>query len=366
LAEYYAKSPDQISKESYSLAREENLMRYGLSASNHGDFADRASFPAQSSVLDEEALFHRIVPQYQLPSAESCVFFSRGDSDVYQISTVGPTYYLKIYRPPDPVEKGEAEGRLVTRLLEHGASVVPAVPRHDGAFATAIAASEGTRVALVFEAAPPGRLDATDEGTCCRLGEAVARLHAAGDAIDGSATNPLEASDLLCFAERLAHEEDYAELQELKRRIIDRLRSLPGDSQDGDIGWCHGDLGLCNIRCREDGSIVFFDFGDAGFIPRAAELVRVRGTLRKHDAPQRSDELWATFEEAYASVRPVPSRKGSEERWELLGALRKIRWVGGVMGSCPLRMGTENFNPGWVRSQLKGIRRTVAQILEQP
>jgi hypothetical protein len=101
------------------------LVRYGLSASNHGDCADRASFPAQSSVLDEEALFHRIVPQYQLPSAESCVFFSRGDADVYQINTVGPTYYLKIYRPPDPVEKGEAEARLVTRLLGTGRAWFP-------------------------------------------------------------------------------------------------------------------------------------------------------------------------------------------------------------------------------------------------
>jgi hypothetical protein len=37
-----------------------------------------------------------------------------------------------------------------------------------------------------------------------------------------------------------------------------------------------------------------------------------------------------------------------------------------VMCSCPLRMGTEDFNPEWVRNQLKGIRQTVAQILEQP
>ena len=39
-------------------------MRYGLSAANAGDLADRTSFPAQSSVLDEEALFRRIVPRY--------------------------------------------------------------------------------------------------------------------------------------------------------------------------------------------------------------------------------------------------------------------------------------------------------------
>jgi Ser/Thr protein kinase RdoA (MazF antagonist) len=348
------------------LAQEENLMRYGLSASNRGDFADRTSFPAQSSVLDEEALFHRVVPQYQLLSAEGCVFFSRGDADVYQIRTVGPTYYLKIYRPPDPVEKAEAEGRLVTQLLEHGASVVAAVPRHDGAFATEIAASEGTRVALVFEEAPPCRLDASDEDTCRRLGEAVARLHAAGDAIDGGAAETFDSPDLLCFAERLAYEEDYAQLQEHQRRLTERLRELPDASQDGDIGWCHGDLGLCNIRCREDGAVVFFDFGDAGSIPRAAELVRMRGALRKHDAPERSEELWAMFEEAYARVRPVPGRTDSEERCQLLGALRRIRWIGGVMGSCPLRMGTEDFNPEWVRKQLTGIQQSVAHILDQP
>lgn len=341
-------------------------MRYGLSASNRGDFADRTSFPAQSSVLDEQALFHRVVPQYQLPSAEGCVFFSRGDADVYQIRTIGPTYYLKIYRPPHSIAKGEAEARLVTQLLEHGASVVAAIPRHDGAFATSIAASEGTRVALVFEEAPPSRLDASDEGACRRLGEAVARLHAAGDAIDAGPAETFASTDLLCFAERLAHEDDYAELQDLQRRLTERLRQLPDDSQDSDIGWCHGDLGLCNIRCREDGSIVFFDFGDAGFIPRAAELVRVRGALRKHDAPERSEELWAVFEEAYARVRPVLSRTASEERWQLLGALRRIRWIGGVMGSCPLRMGTEDFNPEWVRRQLNGIRRSVAPTLEQP
>jgi Ser/Thr protein kinase RdoA (MazF antagonist) len=92
---------------------------------------------------------------------------------------------------------------------------------------------------------------------------------------------------------RLAYKEDYAGLRRLQRRIIDRLRRLPDNLEDSDIGWCHGDLGLCNIRRREDGSVVFFDFGDAGFILRAAELVRMRGALKKHDAPERSKEVWA-------------------------------------------------------------------------
>jgi len=226
-------------------------MRYGLLASNRGDFADRTSFPAQSSVLDEEALLDRIVPQYRIPPASSCFFFCRGDSDVYQIvSTEGETFYLKIYRPPHTVEMAEAEGQLVRRLLENGASVVAAMPRHDGSYATALPASEGTRAAIMFEAAPSGQLDKNDEATCRRLGEALARLHMAADAIEGTPVDPLDQPDNVCFVERLAYKEDYAELQELKSRIIDRLRELPNNASDGDIGWCHGDLVLSNVRCR--------------------------------------------------------------------------------------------------------------------
>lgn len=335
-------------------------MRYGLLASNRGDFADRTSFPAQSSVLDEAALLHRVVPEYRLPPVSSCLFFCRGDSDIYRVvSTEGETFYLKIYRPPHTVEMAEAEGRLVGRLLENGASVVPAVPRYDGSFATALPASEGPRAALLFEAAPPGQLDKSDEAACRRLGEALAHLHRAADAIEGAPVDPLDPHDNVRFVERLAYEEDYAALQELKSRIIDRLRALSTDASDGDVGWCHADLVPSNIRCREDGSIVFFDFGDAKFMPRDAEMVRVRGSLRDHDDPQRSDDLWRVLEEAYAGLRPVPGRTGSEERYELLGALWGIRWIGGVMASCPLRMGIEDFNPDWVRTHLERIRRAI-------
>jgi Ser/Thr protein kinase RdoA (MazF antagonist) len=339
-------------------------MRYGLSASNRGDFADRISFPAQSSVLDEEALFPRIVPLYDLPPAVSCMFFSRGDSDIYKISTVGASYYLKIYRPPHTVEKGEAEGRLVVRLLENGASVVPPIKRKDGAYATEIVASEGPRAALIFEEAPPGHLNPADESVCRLLGEAVARLHQAGDGIDDRAKDLLEGENLVRFVERLAYEEDYVELQDLERRISERLRAWPAPSEDSDIGWCHGDLVLCNIRSREDGTIVFFDFGNAGFISRSSELVRVRGSLRRNEDRGRSDELWQVFKDAYATVRPVPVGMGSSTYETLLRSLMNIRWIGGVMSSCPLRMGTEDFNPEWVRKQLEVVRRSVGPILE--
>jgi Ser/Thr protein kinase RdoA (MazF antagonist) len=317
-------------------------------------------------VLDEEALFHRVVPQYELPTPMDCLFFERGDSDVYQIQTVGPTFYLKIYRPPHPTVRAEAEGRLVMELLRHGASVVAAVPRRDGAFATELVASEGPRAALVFEEAPPFRLDTGDKDACRRLGTAVATLHAAGDAIGPESAQVFADCHLLPFAQRLAYQEDYAELQSLRERLEARLEELPDVAGDRDVGWCHNDLALCNIRCREDGSIVFFDFGNAGFVPRASELVRVRDALRKQDAPERFEPLWAAFLEGYGQVRPVPAIAEHADQALILGALRKIGWIGGVMASCPLRMGTETFNREWVRQQLKGVQESVARILEVP
>ena len=334
-------------------------MRYGLSASNRGDYADRCAFPAQSSVLDEHAVLERIVPQYQLPSVRECVFFSRGDSDIYQLRTSESTYYLKIYRPPDSPAKGEAEGILVNALLAQGASVVPAMARHDGNYATPITASEGTRVVLVFEEAPPHSLDAADEDAYRTLGEAVARLHNAGDALDERLAGAMEEPSLLPYAERLADEQDFAELQELQDRVLEQLWPS-GLSGEDDIGWCHADLALCNIRLQDNGEVVFFDFGNARILSRELELAWLRGSLRQKLDTSQADHLWSVFEQAYAGVRPFSWPKHTE-RWQLLWALLKIRWIGGVMASCPLRMGTETFNPKWVRTQLEGVRELLRE-----
>jgi Ser/Thr protein kinase RdoA (MazF antagonist) len=311
-------------------------------------------------------LFHRVVCEYELPTPRDCIFLERGDADVYRIHTTGPPFYLKIYRPPHPTEQAEAEARLVAKLLQHGASVVAAVPRRDGAFATEVTASEGPRPALVFEEAPPFSLDAGDENTCRRLGEAVARLHVAGDAVGPESAVAFASSDLLPFARRLAYEEDNAELQSLRQELRERLGELRDHAGEDDVGWCHGDLVLSNIRCREDGSIVSFDFGNAGFIPRANELARIRSALWKHQAPMRSDSMWSAFVDGYAQVRVVPEIAQHPDRLLMIEALRRIGWIGGVMASCPLRMGTETFNPEWVRAQLRSVRQSVAQILENP
>jgi Ser/Thr protein kinase RdoA (MazF antagonist) len=231
-------------------------------------------------------------------------------------------------------------------------------------FASEVVASEGQRPMLLFEEAPPATFAPTDADACRQLGIAVAELHSAADSVARDCATLFEPANLVPYVRRLAYEEDYAELESLRERLEEQLHSLPGNQGDGDVGWCHCDLVLSNIRCWQDGTIVFFDFGNAAFVSRAWELARVRRTLQRRDAPERSDELWAAFLHGYAQVRPLPNGGDSADRLLVLEALGRIGWIGGVMASCPLRMGIETFNREWVRKQLKGVRESVAKILK--
>jgi Ser/Thr protein kinase RdoA (MazF antagonist) len=137
-------------------------------------------------VLDARALLHRVANQYEIPRPSACRFHSRGDSDIYRVHADGATCYLKVYRPPHTVALAEAEGRLVADLDREGVPVAQAVPRRDVRVAIELTASEGPRPAMLFEAAPFGRVDATDHTDCRAPGRAVARLHDALDRVGAS------------------------------------------------------------------------------------------------------------------------------------------------------------------------------------
>ena len=337
-------------------------MRYGLDASNQGAFDDRVCFPAQSSVLDEEALLRRVIPDYDIPVPRDCLFFSRGDSDIYQVQTVGPTFYLKVCRPPFLRARAEAEAHLLADLSANGASVVTAIRRRDGAFASEVVASEGRRPMLLFEEAP-ARFGPVGVDACRQLGAAVARLHAAGDCIAGTHVSPCELDDLTPFAARLAYTEDVAELERLRTELEDHARSLSAGQEDQDAGWCHNDLVLSNVRRRRDGTIVLLDFGNSAVASRVWEFSRVWRALQTHEDPERPGEFWEAFLEGYVRVRQLPEGADRPDQLIVFEALRRIRWIGGVMASCPLRMGTENFDREWVRTQLHGVRELAAPLL---
>jgi len=339
-------------------------MRFGLDSANSGNHDDRECFPAQSSVLDEVALLERIAVEYDIPVPRACVFFARGDSDVYKVHTDGPTYYMKIYRPPHPLAWAESEARLVVDLAADGVPVSRAVRRRDGGFATEITASEGRRPLVVFEEAPDGRLDSGEEGLFRRFGRAVGDLHDTMDRLSGS--YDLQVLDwdwparvLLPSGRRLIGEDDYEfliGLCERMRSFFERFaRELP------DFGLCHCDLVPVNVRCADGGALWFFDFGNAAFTWRARELAVIQATLPCERTPESRAKAWEAFLDGYGQVRALPL--GTEKHLPAFALLQRVTWIARAMACCPLRMGTENFHPDWVRTLMPGVRELANRVL---
>lgn len=228
--------------------------RYGLERSNAGEFDDRTCFPAQSSVLDEQALLVRVAVEYDISPPQTWL---NGD------------YKLRVFARRQP---------------------------------------------------------------------------------------PLE---LMPYAKRLVGPDDYAYLTYIQERTLSLLEQMP--RRPPQFGLCHGDLVLSNVRRADDGSIWFFDFGNACFGWRAGELAAIHGMLARQEAAAGHAEVWDAFLRGYSQLRPLPADLAKQlKRFALY---RKVGWVAGAMASCPLRMGTETFNPGWVKKQMPAIRELAAEVL---
>jgi Ser/Thr protein kinase RdoA (MazF antagonist) len=224
-------------------------------------------------------------------------------------------------------------------------------------------ASEGRRPALVFREAPDAQLVSVDTDACLRFGAATAKLHEAADALGEDYAFRVFDCDyvsqaLLPFAERLIDQDDRATLRLLLETLRSRLQQF-STSPPG-FGLCHADLVLSNVRLGDDGSIVFFDFGNAAFTWRAYDLAVAHQTLARRQAQAPHDLLWGAFLRGYTQVRELP--EGAGQGLPLFLLLRKVSWIAGVVASCPLRMGIETFNRGWVRKQMPALEELVSNL----
>jgi Ser/Thr protein kinase RdoA (MazF antagonist) len=326
-------------------------MRYGLEAHAGRRRPDVTGFPVQSSVLDEEALLQRVVNEYEIPRATCCRFFCRGDSDIYRVTTTRGEFYLKVYRPPHRADRSEAEARFVADLARRGVPVVLAVPRTDGAYVSGIRAPEGVRPALLFEEAPADSAVVEKAAGARKLGRAVAELHEAADALDTDPCLPTHDGDSVLrgrfpFAARLLPDAELGYLEGLMGRIRSRVETMPRDAPG--FGPCHGDLVPSNVRQNGEGRITFFDFGNASRTWRSWELAVLRLGLRRHEGN------WEALLAGYEEVRGLPA--GFEETLPVFVLLRRVAWLTGVLASCPLRLGVQDFGSRFVDECLSEIR----------
>ncbi|UCG42082.1 MAG: phosphotransferase [candidate division WOR-3 bacterium] len=321
------------------------------------------AFPAQSSVLDEEVLLSRVVKLYDVPQPTGCSFYCRGDADVYRIHTRGRFYYLKVYRPEYSPAHVESEGRLVTDLARCGVPVVPPVPLAAGGFAHAVDAPEGTRSMLLLEQAPHGTVSELDEAFSERLGASLARLHAVADRLTNDyrlpATDATTFDSLLPYAQTVLGDDDYHLLRTVADRIRPKLAGLA--DKPPDHGLCHCDLVRSNIRVREDGEIVFFDFGGAGFCWRAYELAVARSMLEQA-VDRNAVQCWDALLAGYARVRPAPV--GLSEAMPYMLLTRNIGWVAGNAATLPLRLGRQQFEQGVMAKAVGRVREIADGIPE--
>lgn len=337
-------------------------MRYGLSIPADDPHGDRSGFPVQSSVLDEEALLTRTVSGYAIPPAEACRFLTRGAGDVYRVTTAGPRFYLKVYRPPHTLANAEAEGRLTADLADGGAAVVRAVPRGDGGYACEVQALEGPRPMLLFEEAPSAPVSEIDEQVCGAFGQALARLHEALDALGEDYELPSFdceelVGEMLPYARDLMPAEDYSFLEAVGARLREQVALWPREGPD--YGLCHADLVLSNVLYDTDSGITFYDFGNALHAWRSLELAVPHLSIGRRE-PERFEPLWAALLSGYSAVRPLPAELDAQLPWVLIA--RQLGFITGNAASLSLRLGTQPFEGDIFDWPLASIREIADQL----
>ncbi len=330
--------------------------RYGISKGT----LDRVSFPAQSSVLDEDSLAQRVVPLYELPRLATCRFLTRGDSDVYVLSiTDGRRCYLKIYRPPHSLKQAEAEGRLTADLAAVGFPAVEPIRRRDGAYATLVQANEGPRPILVWAEAPAGPTETTP-ALMEQSGRVVANLHRVADTLSDAYELPIAGAEsfrslLPCLLARLSRAD---------ARFIDSLanwayvRASEWTMSAPDFGICHGDLVPGNRRTHPVCGVSLFDFGAACYSWRVRDVLFFHSLRSTH---VESEEMWSHFARGYCSVRALPARHA--EALPIMRIIELLEHLSKGCATCPLRLGSESLDV-FVQAKLSMLKRMAVGISE--
>jgi Ser/Thr protein kinase RdoA (MazF antagonist) len=322
-------------------------MRYGIPDVTPTMARDVTAFRVQSSVLDEQALLHHVVPLYEISSVTSCRFLTRGDADVYRIEAAGRRHYLKVRRPPVTGAQCDAEARFVDHLRENGVPVVRPIRRrnlsaHGVRFVTEVNAPEGPRPILIFEEAPPGKSGPLNDEQSRKLGESLAKLHNAADEWAGTGLGEVD-FDLLnnSVQDIIVASNPADEMKVLLHRAAELVQAtyarIPRTPPH--FGPIHGDLASSNLRIGLDGRFWLFDFGAAQRSWRHNDLLNAKARLLNDAAAPSPQKKWIAFQDGYKSRRTLPPDLSVLEPAYRLSVL--IGTLGYISNALTLRLGVE-------------------------
>ncbi len=316
-------------------------------------------FPVQHSLLSAAMLGERVLPQYELPGAAVCHFWSQSINDLYLVETPASRYFLRIspagWRSEEQVL---AEINLLQFLRERHLTAPQPIPRRDGAYVQALHAPEGLRYAILF-----GNLRGTpcppDETGSFRFGMALAKLHTATDEYGGTRAGlRFEPEDLIdtpldrlkpWFAKR---SQDYTALLETGARLKEVTGHLSHSAPQWGI--CHGDAHLNNFLVEDSERWALLDFEYFGYGWRVYDLAACFNYLLHEMEWSQARRSFDAFLEGYQSLRGV-----SQMEINAIPALVILRqfWLMGTAVRMLPRIGLQAFQTWIFEVSLPFIKR---------
>lgn len=300
----------------------------------------RRSFPVQDSTLSAQVLAERVLKRYSLSEPIVCRFFRKGICDTYRIVTGDREYYLKVYKSGRRTKMDVTEEvRLLNYLTSNSVSVARPVVRQDGLYVSQLAAPEGTRYAVLFEAARGVSGDGGDHSRIEALGEMVGRMHQSSDKMHEPYRRShldmqhLVDDNLLVVAPLMAHREaDFRLIHRIAEECKKRITQLLPKSKP-EYGICHGDLHGGDVCYDKNNFPVLFDFDSSGCGWRALDI----GVFLASDdwmditpdLEDRRQSRLATFVNGYSSIRQLTEHELTAV--QLMPPVRHIFLMGHVL-----------------------------------
>lgn len=248
--------------------------------------------------------------KYDLPENAVCIFFKSGLNDVYKITAVDTTYFLRIslHGAHSMIEIRE-EIDVILHLRSCGLSVVEPIPCRDSSFVWEIEAPEGFRQVVLFRGIDqnPSGLTVDRMGN---LGAATAKMHLAVNLSKCSTSRPLIDEKMLVqepvalltpFLQHRSEDMDF--LNRTAKDLWLQAESLLSSHEDV-MGFCHGDIQPNNFFFDGDKPIIFdFDCMGVGYF--AYDLGVLLANLTFIDNEIYGKPLWNALIDGYCIVRPL-------------------------------------------------------------
>jgi Ser/Thr protein kinase RdoA (MazF antagonist) len=277
-------------------------------------------FPVRHSILDPDALAGWLCTHYRLRQPVHCEFYRRSMSDTYRVHARDRSYVLKVYMHRRHDRRAvEEEIRLLNDLIERDIFVAAPIVNAAGAYVNDVAAPEGMRYAVLFDAIAGEEPQETNLAHSRRFGQWAARLYNCVDGLDGP-YDRWQLDERYLIEEPLAYMEpylrhraaDFRYLCALGEDLIAELhRRLP--KANPAYGLCHGDLHTGNARVDRDGRLTVFDFDSCGYGWRAIDIgvyhVTYDWLALSEETRREKARFWKAFVEGYTTERPLSANE---------------------------------------------------------